>query len=103
MDQFEPSSGNKFLSYAAPANINDMPDAIATAQYRFEGRYASVLLWLEEGWRSLSCFVADPYQQPPEQIFLQKENIREVRTWMLFRFGFTDDTEHSVAETAGCF
>lgn len=117
VDRFEPSRGNKFLSYAAPAIRNAMLDALA-AQNRFEGRYASVLLWLDsvpqEDWRPLSCFVADPYQQTPEQIYLRKETIREVRaalqksgprlrTWLLFQFGFTDGTEHSVAETARRF
>lgn len=118
VDWFEPSRGNKFLSYAAPAIRNAMLDALSAAQNRFEGHYAGVLLWLDsvpqEDWRPLSCFVADPYQQTSEQIYLWKETIREVRaalqksgsrlrTWLLFRFGFTDDTEHSVAETARHF
>lgn len=118
VDRFETSRGNKFLSYEVPAIRNAMLDALAAAQNRFEGRYVSALLWLDsvpqEDWRPLSCFVADPYQQTPEQIYLRKETIREVRaalqksgprlrTWLLFRFGFTDDTGHSVAETARHF
>ena len=84
---------------------NAMLNAVAAAQNWFEDRYASALLWLDsvpqEDWRPISCFVADPYQQTPEQIYLRKETIRKVRaalqksgprlcTWLLFRFGFTD-------------
>lgn len=118
VDRFEASRGNKFLSYAAPAIRNAMLDAVATAQNRFEGRHAGVLLRLDslrqEDQRSLSSFVVDPYQQDPERIYLRKETIREVRaalqragarlrTWLLFRFGFADDVEHTVTETARHF
>lgn len=44
VDRFEPSRGNKFLAYAAPAIRNAMLDAVAAAQSRFEGRHANVLL-----------------------------------------------------------
>ena len=68
----------------------------------------------QDDQRPLSCFVADPYQQDPERIYLRKETIREVRaamqksgdrlrTWLFFRFGFIDDKEHSVAEKARHF
>lgn len=108
---FEPSRSNKFLSYAAPAIHNAMMVAMATAQNRFECCYASVLLWLDsvpqEDGRSLSCFVAAPYQHITAQIYLRKETIQEMGStlkkssvWLLFRFWVTDDMEHSVAETA---
>ena len=118
VDRFAASSGNKFLSYAASAIRNAMLDAVAEAQSRFEGRYAGDLVRLDslrrEDQSPFSSFVADPYQQDPERIYLRKETIREVRaalqksgarlrTWLLFRFGFTDDNEHSVAETARHF
>lgn len=118
VDRFEASDGNKFLSYAAPAIRNAMLDAVAAAQGRFEGRRANDLVRLDslrqEDQRPLSCFVADPYQQDPERIYLRKETIREVRaalqksgarlrTWLFFRFGFTDDVEHTVTETARHF
>lgn len=118
VDRFEPSLGNKFLSYAAPAIRNAMLDTVAEAQSRFEGRHANDLVRLDslrqEDQQPFSNFVADPYQQDPERIYLRKETIREVRaalqksgarlcTWLFFRFGFTDDKEHSVAETARHF
>ena len=118
VDRFEASYGNKFLSYAAPAIRNAMLDAVAAAQSRFEGRYAGELVRLDslrqEDQKPLSCFVADPYQQDPERIYLRKETIREVRaalqksgarlrTWLFFRFGFTDDVEHTMTETARHF
>ena len=118
MDRFDASRGNKFLSYAAPAIRNAMLDVVATAQNRFEGRYANDLLRLDslrqEDQQPFSNFVADPYQQDPERIYLRKETIREVRaalqksgarlrTWLFFRFGFTDGREHSVAGTARHF
>lgn len=118
VDRFAASRGNKFLSYAAPAIRNAMLDAVAAARGCFGGRHAGEMLRLDslrqEDQRPLACFVADPYQQDPERIYLHKETMQEVRaalqksgarlrTWLFFRFGFTDDVEHTVTETARHF
>ena len=58
--------------------------------------------------------IADPYVQTPEQIVIRAETIESVqaglrqitareRTYLLYRYGFTDGDEHPIPETAAHF
>lgn len=58
--------------------------------------------------------IADPYAQTPEQIVIRAEAIEEVRTglrqitarertYLLYRYGFTDGDDHPLPETAAHF
>ena len=55
--------------------------------------------------------IADPYALPPEQAFIKAETLCELyaaldklepreQTYLLYRFGFTDDIEHTLTGAA---
>lgn len=58
--------------------------------------------------------VADPHTQTPEQVVLRREQLAELyagldsltareQTWLLYRYGFTDGTEHPLTAAAQHF
>ena len=68
----------------------------------------------DEEKTELLQLVADPYVQTPEQIVIRAETIEEVRTglrqitarertYLLYRYGFSDGDEHPTPETAAHF
>ena len=86
---YRPDTGNKFLTYAAPAIRNAMVDYIRRWNPTFEAKN-------------------------PEQIYIAKETHEEIhtalqridrreRTYLWYRFGFEDDMEHPLNETAKHF
>ena len=67
-----------------------------------------------ESYDSLYDRVTSPYTKTPEQIFIEKEIYEEIhrvlkmlspreRTYLHYRYGFTDDYPHSREETASHF
>ena len=55
--------------------------------------------------------IADPTVKSPEQIYVEQETLRELyaalgrisdreQTYLLYRYGFTDDMEHTMIGTA---
>ena len=55
--------------------------------------------------------IANPEAKSPEQIYIEQETIRELynglgkisereQAYLLYRYGFTDDTEHTLIGTA---
>jgi RNA polymerase primary sigma factor/RNA polymerase sporulation-specific sigma factor len=119
IERFDPERESKFLTYAAPAIRNAMLDYIRAFESGFEASYAEAvgpLLSLDEMKESgqRADTITDPYQQNPEQIYLRKERIEGVRiamratrprarTYLWFRFGFGDNIEHPLTETAKRF
>ena len=125
---YDQSIGVKFLTYAAPAIKNAMLDLVHTAQMSFEYRMATVKVkdgveglgfervYLDEILPSDERLlrieaIADPYALPPEQAFIKAENLWELyaaldklepreQTYLLYRFGFTDDIEHTLIGAA---
>ena len=125
---FDPARKLKFLTYAAPAIKNAMLDLVHTAQMSFEYRMATAKV--QDGVEGLGLervyldeilpsderllrieAIADPYTLPPEQAFIKAENLWELyaaldklepreQTYLLYRFGFTDDIEHTLIGTA---
>ena len=128
IDGFESARKLKFLTYAAPAIKNAMIDLVHTAQMSFEHRMTTVKVkdgvdglglervYLDEilpGDERLLRIeaIADPYALPPEQAYIKAETLWELytaldklepreQTYLLYRFGFTDDVEHTLVGAA---
>ena len=105
-----------------------MLDLVHTAQMSFEHRMATAKV--KDGVEGLGLervhldeilpgderllrieAIADPYALPPEQVFIKAETLWELyaaldklepreQTYLLYRFGFTDDIEHTLIGTA---
>ena len=120
---FDAGRGMKILTYAAPAIRNAMTDCIRAALAQFEQRmvdkkdapgfqrvYLDDVLSEDERMLRIEA-IADPHTQTPEQIYIQKEQLIELyaaldklklreQTYLLYRFGFTDDIEHTLIGAA---
>ena len=120
---FDAGRGMKFLTYAAPALRNAMTDCIRAALGLFEQRmvdkkdapgfqrvYLDDVLSEDERMLRIEA-IADPHTQTPEQIYIQKEQLIELyaaldkltareQTYLLYRYGFTDDVEHTMIGSA---
>ena len=108
ISKFDKTGGTNFLTYAKPAIRNAMLAFIRkcpTAEVRiddFIGNNERLLL---------SEWISDPYSKSPEQIIINTETIKEMYdalgklerrecAYLIYRFGFEDGKEHSVADTA---
>ena len=95
-----------------------MLDYIRKQNVSFESRYLSETIRLDDVTqdenRRKREFIEDSNQKNPEQIYLEKERHEEIhlalnridlreRTYLWFRFGFEDDIEHPLTETAKHF
>ena len=128
VDGFDPARKLRFLTYAAPAIKNAMLDLVHTAQMSFEYRMATAKV--QDGVEGLGLervhldeilpgderllrieAIADPYALSPEEAFIKAETLWELyaaldklepreQTYLLYRFGFTDDIEHTLIGTA---
>lgn len=120
---FDGSKGIKFLSYAAPSIRNAMTDLIRDAFSQYEQRMVDTKDGLafqkirldevvpgEERMLRIEA-IADPTAKSPEQIYMEQETMRELyaamdklsdreQTYLLYRYGFLDDTEHTMIGTA---
>ena len=118
VDSYNPNSGNLFLTYAASAIRNAMIDYIRSQNVSFEAKNLNNIISLDElakdEVRSKHNFIVDPTKQTPEQIYLAQERhddihralemieAREER-YLRYRFGFDDEKEHPLTETAKRF
>lgn len=118
IDSYNPDSGNLFLTYAAPAIRNAMIDYIRSQNVSFETKHLNDIVSLDDfakdEVRSKHSFIADPTKQTPEQIYLAQERIDDLHhalymiedreeQYLRYRFGFDDDMEHPLTETARHF
>lgn len=118
IDSYNPDSGNLFLTYAAPAIRNAMIDYIRSQNVSFEAKHLNDIFSLDDfakdEVRSKHNFIADPTKQTPEQIYLAQERIDDLHhalymiedreeQYLRYRFGFDDDMEHPLTETARHF
>lgn len=118
IDSYNPDSGNLFLTYAAPAIRNAMIDYIRSQNVSFEAKHLNDIVSLDDlakdEVRSKHNFIADPTKQTPEQIYLAQERIDDLHhalymiedreeQYLRYRFGFDDDIEHPLTETARHF
>ena len=115
---YRPDTGNKFLTYAAPAIRNAMVDYIRRWNPTFEAKNLGNIIRLDEVVKDENKgkheFIADSRAKNPEQIYIAKETHEEIhtalqridlreRTYLWYRFGFEDDMEHPLNETAKHF
>ena len=118
IERYQPDSGNLFLTYAAPAVRNAMIDYIRSQSVSFESKNLNNIISLDElvkdEVRSRNHFIADPTRQTPEQIYLAQERLEDIHhalymiedreeRYLRYRFGFDDDIEHPLTETAKHF
>ncbi len=122
IQNYKESSGLKFLTYAGTAIRNAMTDLVRDAFAQYEQRMTDIdglalqkirldeVLPGEERLLRIEA-IADPTAKSPEQIYLERERLRELyagldnisereQAYILYRYGFTDDAEHSLIETA---
>ncbi len=120
---FDRKRNIKFLTYAAPAIRNAMMDCIRAGFSQFEQRIADnknslsfQLIRLDEVLpdeeRKLRMeTIADSRYPSPEEIFIKQETLQEFydalkklsareQTYLLYRYGFTDETEHPLIASA---
>ena len=122
VDQYDAGKGASFLTYAAPAIRNAMTDCVRAAISQFERRlefdglqrvYLDDVLDADERLLRIES-IADPNTQTPEQVVLRREQLAELyaglgsltareQTWLLYRYGFTDGTEHPLTAAAQHF
>lgn len=118
IDSYNPNSGNMFLTYAAPAIRNAMIDYIRSQNVSFEAKNLNDIISLDElakdEVQSKHNFTTDPTKQTPEQIYLAQERIDDIHRalemieareerYLRYRFGFDDEKEHPLTETAKRF
>ena len=118
IDAYDPNSGNLFLTYAAPAIRNAMLDYIRTQNASFEAKNAEEIISLDtipkDQLSPRHSYIADPNRKTPEHIYLEKETVGEIHhalemidaresRYLKYRFGFEDDEEHPLTETAQHF
>ena len=104
ISRFDPERGTKFLTYAVWWIRKFMQETVSIVT-------ASDAVSLDE----LEDFsLPQVYGKSPEQIVLRAETYAELhdglrqtsareRTYLLYRYGFTDGDEHSIPETAAHF
>ena len=115
---YRPDTCNKFLTYAAPAIRNAMVDYIRSYNPTFEAKNLGSIIRLDEVVKDENrgkCeYIADPTKQTPEQIYLAQEQIDDIHHaldmiepreehYLRYRYGFDDDIEHPLTETAKHF
>lgn len=117
---FDSSKGIKFLTYAAPFIRNAMTDLIRDVFSQYEQKMTSTtdglalqkirldeILPGEERLLRIEA-IADPTVKSPEQIYVDKETMRELyegldrlsereQAYLLYRYAFTDDVEHTMS------
>ncbi|MBR2578993.1 MAG: sigma-70 family RNA polymerase sigma factor [Clostridia bacterium] len=106
--KFNQTGEANYLTYAKPAIRNAMLDLIRkspTAEVCLDDFIKN------EERLLLSELISDPYSKSPEQIVIKSETIKEMykalnkldnreRVYLIYRFGFEDGKEHSVADSA---
>lgn len=121
--RFDGSKGIKFLTYAASSIRNAMTDLIRDTFSQYEMRMTDTADGLafqkvcpgevipdEERMLRIEA-IADPIAKSPEKIYIEQETLRELyeapdriddreQAYLLYRYGFTDDVEHTMIGTA---
>lgn len=105
-------------SYNGSAIRNAMIDYIRSQSVSFEAKNLNSIVSLDElaknEVRSKHHFIADPTRQTPEQIYLAQEQLDDIHhaldmieerdeQYLRCRYGFDDDVEHPLTETAKHF
>lgn len=111
--RYKPDMGTAFHTYAGYWVRKFMREAANIFAVPMEIGSLSDIVGDDERTELLQL-IADPYSETPEQIVIWGETIDEVqtslrqitareRTYLLYRYGFTDGDEHPIPETAAHF
>ena len=115
---FDPQAGSLFLTYAAPAIRNAIIDHLRSQLATFEAKNLGNILRIDEhpdeDASAFLPFVPISETLNPERICIAKETHEELchafqqltpreQTYLRYRFGLDDDTDHPLAETANHF
>ena len=112
IDKFDESLGITFLTYVRQAIKNSMIDFIRKSIALSVAETVSLDEITQSGEQRIwSKLIDNAYSKTPEQVVLRAEQLQELyaalrelgdreRTYLLYRFGFEDDREHSVADAA---
>lgn len=121
IDLYDPEQGSKFLTYAVKAIRNPMTDLFRKHNDEFETENGLVLsdaslydVVGDEDKTARIQTIADTQIKTPEQIFIEAEMYAELRAvrhriskrendYLDYRYGFIDDIEHGLKETAAHF
>ncbi len=111
--RYKPDKGTAFHTYAGYWVRKFMWEAANIFAASMEAGSLNDVVGDEDD-TELVQFIEDSYAQTPEQIVIRVETIGEVRaglwqitarerTYLLYRYGFTDGDEHPIQETAAHF
>ena len=117
---YDPETGNLFLTYAQTIAENAMLDYIRKCASAIPASGSILSLnapppgFDSEANVTYADILPDDYNKNPEQLFIRKETITEVRnalgeisdrerTYLHYRFGFLDYVLHDQSETAAHF
>mgnify|MGYP002626045878 CR=1 FL=1 len=117
---YDPETGNLFLSYAHAITENAMLDYVRRCASAIPASGSILSLdapppgFDPEANVTYADILPDDYSKNPEQLFIRKETITEVRNalgeisdrkraYLHYRYGFVDDMSHDQTETASHF
>ena len=122
---YDLSSGNRFLTYAAPAIKRAMSDLIrqysqdVAWQLSRDKECPRKIVYLDEpldevGEDTVESLISSPGTKPPEQVLIEQETIAELHeamevlpdrksVYVQYRFGFADGKVHPLTESAQYF
>ena len=120
IESFDPESGNLFQTYASAVAENAIYDYVRKCISALppSGRILSLDAPAPgtdpENNVTYAEIIPDDFSKNPEQLFIKKETITEVRdalqmitererTYLHYRYGFMDDLPHDQTETAAHF
>ena len=118
ISSFDPNTGNRFLTYAAPAIKNAMLDYVRSWNPTFEAKNLGSITRLDEFAKEENKgkheFIADSRIKNPERLYIENESHAEFyhafkmigrreEAYLWYRFGFEDDRDHPLNETAKHF
>lgn len=115
IERYDERVGVNFLTYAKPAIKNAMTDLVRKNLSSTCAEVKSLDKCIETGEQRLWEVLASAlYSKTPESIILKAETVWEMyaalkclecreRTYLTYRFGFEDEQEHSVSDTASHF
>ncbi len=122
IDTYDSSKADKFEKYAGTVMSNVMNDLIRSCRKQYEQRMVEADherirldgICFGDDTLHYSETISHPLALNPEQIYIMKETLQELhaalrsisareRSYLHYRYGFIDDMEHTLKDTAAHF